>query len=178
MRLRVKDIDFDHKAIYVRSGKGNKDRITLLPQSCVDDLQAQLRYTRNLFDFDRANDLAGVYLPGALDRKYPKAGVQMAWQYLFPSAEPAIDPRSGIERRHHVMSSTVQKQVRSAIRSEGINKQASCHTLRHTFATHLLQNGYDIRTIQKLLGHADVKTTEIYTHVLASGPLGVVSPLD
>lgn len=178
VRLRVKDIDFGLNSIIVRGGKGDKDRATLLPRSCIDELKAQLRYARNLFDFDRANQLAGVYLPYALERKYPNAGRDFAWQYLFPSAQPVADPRSGIRRRHHLLARSVQKPVKVAIRQAGICKHAGCHTLRHAFATRLLQQGYDIRTIQKLLGHADVKTTEIYTHVLGAGPLGVISPVD
>ena len=131
VRLRVKDIDFGMNTIIVRGGKGNKDRATLLSRSCADDLQAQLRYVQSLFDFDRANQLAGVYLPYALERKYPNAGVELAWQYLFPSARPVEDPRTDIKRRHHLLPRSVQKAVKIAIRRAGIHKQAGCHTLRH-----------------------------------------------
>jgi integrase len=156
----------------------NKDRTTLLPKITIDRLRQQIEFVRILYDQDRANGYGEVYLPNALARKYPNAASELAWQYVFPAQHLTIDPRTDIKRRHHVMERTVQRSVKVALRQSGINKKASCHTFRHSFATRLLEGGYDIRTIQQLLGHTDVKTTEIYTHVTKQGGLGVRSPVD
>ena len=178
VRLRVKDIDFERCELIVREGKGNKDRVTMLPQSLVAPLQQHLVRVKALHKQELAEGFGDVYLPFALSRKYPAAGREWHWQYVFPAAKRSIDPRSGIERRHHVSDQAVQRAVRQAARDAGLNKPATPHTLRHSFATHLLQSGYDIRTVQELLGHKDVQTTMIYTHVLNRGGRGVVSPLD
>jgi integron integrase len=178
VRLRVKDVDFGQHQIIVRSGKGQKDRVTLLPDSLCEPLQRQLRYAQKLHDLDLARGNGRVFLPYALARKYPSADRDWAWQYVFPAMKHSTDPRSGVVRRHHVSEDGLQKAVKSAARAAGVAKLVSCHTLRHSFATHLLENGYDIRTIQELLGHKDVKTTMIYTHVLKRGGLAVRSPLD
>ncbi len=177
-RLRVKDIDFERCELIVREGKGNKDRVTMLPQSLVVPLQQHLVRVQALHTQELAEGLGDVYLPFALARKYPAGGREWHWQYVFPAAKRSIDPRSGIERRHHVSDQAVQRAVRQAARTAGLNKPVTPHTLRHSFATHLLQSGYDIRTVQELLGHKDVQTTMIYTHVLNRGGRGVVSPLD
>lgn len=178
VRLRVKDIDFERHELIVREGKGNKDRVTMLPQSLVAPLQQHLVWVQALHVKELADGLGDVYLPFALSRKYPGAGREWHWQYVFPAAKRSIDPRSGIERRHHVSDQAVQRAVRQTARTAGLNKPVTPHTLRHSFATHLLQSGYDIRTVQELLGHKDVQTTMIYTHVLNRGGRGVVSPLD
>jgi len=177
-RLRVKDIDFGFNSIIVRNGKGDKDRTTLLPNSAIERLKSKIIQVNLLHEQDLANDCGEVYLPNALERKYKRANKQLAWQYLFPASKCSTDPRSGKQRRHHVMDSTVQKKVAIAIQAAGILKLSGCHTFRHSFATRLLQKGYDIRTIQTLLGHADVKTTEIYTHIVGRGGSGVISPTD
>ena len=178
VRLRVKDVDFARNEIIVRDGKGGKDRRTVLPASLRPPLERQLQHVQELLRLDAVADWPGVYLPHALARKYPNAGRTLAWQYLFPATQLSKDPRGGALRRHHIDEKVLQRAVSAAVRGAGIGKPASCHTLRHCFATHLLEAGYDIRTVQELLGHADVATTMIYTHVLGRGGLGVFSPLD
>lgn len=178
MRLRVKDIDFQLNQIVIRNGKGNKDRITLLPNRLIENLQQQIKYVKNLHSKDIIHGYGSVYLPDALAKKYPYAPKELAWQYLFPADNLSIDPRSGIKRRHHLDEQLVQRYIKRAAQQANINKPVSPHTLRHSFATHLLQSGYDIRTIQELLGHSDIRTTMIYTHVLNKGGKGVISPLD
>jgi integron integrase len=178
LRLRVKDVDFAQGQLIIRDAKGNKDRLTVLPQSLTAQLQAHLVQVKQTFQDDLALGYGAVYLPFALERKYPNAKREWKWQYLFPAKQRSIDPRSKEVRRHHLDDGVLQRSLKQATRSAKIDKNVSCHTLRHSFATHLLQNGYDIRTVQELLGHKDVKTTMIYTHVLNKGGLGVRSPLD
>ena len=178
LRLRVQDIDFGRREITVRQGKGGKDRRTMLPAMMVDALQGQLAHARRLHERYLAAGFGAVWLPHALDRKYANAAREWVWQYVFPASVRSIDPRSGIERRHHLDEAVLQRAVRAAVRRTGVAKPATCHTLRHSFATHLLQAGQDIRTVQEPLGHADVRTTQIYTHVLNRGGRGVISPLD
>ena len=178
LSLRVKDIDFAYKQIVVRDGKGNKDRVTVLPTIIIDNLKRHLQKTKILHERDLKTGFGSVYLPYALERKYKNAGKSWAWQYVFPSSRLSIDPRSGIRRRHHASESILQKAIKKAMLQAGITKHGSCHTLRHSFATHLLETGYDIRTVQELLGHSDVRTTMIYTHVLNRGGKGVQSPGD
>jgi integron integrase len=178
LRLRIKDLDFDYQQILVRDGKGGKDRRTIMPSTLVGALKQHRDRVKALHDRDLRNGLGSVFLPYALDRKYPNASRDWRWQYLFPSANISRDPRSGELRRHHVGESVLQRAIKSAIRAAGIAKPGSCHTLRHSFATHLLEDGYDIRTVQELLGHKDLNTTMIYTHVLNRGGRGVHSPLD
>nr|WP_239061989.1 integron integrase [Ideonella livida] len=178
LRLRVKDVDFEQRAIYVREGKGDKDRVVMLPQALKVDLQQQVAFARKVWQDDVAAGQAGVEMPHALDRKYPRAGQSLAWFWLFPQDHHSVDPRSGVVRRHHLQDQTLQRAFKRALSATGILKAATPHTLRHSFATHLLQAGSDIRTVQELLGHADVSTTMIYTHVLKVAGLGARSPLD
>jgi integron integrase len=176
--LRIKDIDFDQSLITIRDGKGGKDRTTLLPASLTGELRSHIAKVLTLHDKDLAEGCGAVWLPHALDRKYPNAPTQKAWQYLFPSANRSIDPRSNIIRRHHVSDSTLQRAVKVAIKKAGIHKHASVHSLRHSFATHLLLNGVDLRQIQEFLGHSKVETTMIYTHVVKNMRNPVASPFD
>ena len=178
VRLRVKDVDFERLEIVVRDGKGQKDRLTMLPQACLSAFEAHLRQVRRVHADDLRQGLGEVYLPFALAKRYPRAPREWGWQYVFPSMKLSVDPRSNIKRRHHVDGQSLQRALKQAVRDAGIVKPATPHTLRHSFATHLLQAGYDIRTVQELLGHADVSTTMIYTHVLNRGGRAVVSPLD
>jgi len=178
LQLRVKDLDFEHLAVVVREGKGRKDRVVMLPQSLQAALREQLRHARSVWQQDADAGRSGVELPHALDRKYPRAGQSWPWFWLFPQDHHSVDPRSGVVRRHHLYDQTFQRAFKRAVAAAGVAKLATPHTLRHSFATHLLQAGYDIRTVQDLLGHADVATTMIYTHVLKLGGGGVRSPLD
>ncbi|MEM1112617.1 MAG: integron integrase [Pseudomonadota bacterium] len=178
LNLRIKDVDFNMNTLTVRQGKGDKDRTTLLPESVKERLKLQVAKVSLQHQQDLNDGFGEVYMPHALARKYPSAASQLAWQYLFPSSRLSRDPRSGIKRRHHVHHTALRKQIASAVARTTINKPVKSHTFRHSFATRLLQQGYDIRTIQQLLGHEDVATTEIYTHVLNRGALGVISPAD
>jgi len=178
LTLRVKDVQFDYRQLIVRSGKGGKDRSAILPDALAAPLQQHLVAVRARHESAVRSGFAGVELPHALERKYPHAHLEWGWQYVFPAKRPSRDPRSGALRRHHVYPESVQRHVKTAVRAAGVAKPASCHTFRHSFATHLLERGYDIRTVQELLGHKDVKTTQIYTHVMRRGANAVQSPLD
>jgi len=178
LRLRVKDVDFAHSQIVVRDAKGMKDRVTVLPENLGEPLAEHMRRVRVIYEDDKLKGRASVYLPYALERKYPKAASEWGWQYVFPAKNLSTDPRTGIIRRHHIHEQTLQSTVREAARVAGLDKPVSVHTLRHSFATHLLESNYDIRTVQELLGHKDVSTTMIYTHVLNRPGISVRSPLD
>ena len=178
LRLRVKDVDFEYSQIIVRDGKGQKDRVTILPDVLVDSLHRHLAVVRDQHERALRRGYGGVELPGALRRKYPSADMSWGWQYVFPASRAGADPRTGELRRHHVHESSVQRAIRSAARRLGVKKPVGPHTLRHCFATHLLERGYDIRTVQELMGHSDVRTTQIYTHVMKKGAGAVKSPLD
>ncbi|TAK53982.1 MAG: integron integrase [Gammaproteobacteria bacterium] len=178
LRLRVKDLDFDYRQLVVRDGKGGKDRVSMMPESVIAPLRQHLQGVQTQHRCAIELGYGGVELPHALARKYPAAHLEWSWQYVFPAPRPSRDPRSGALRRHHILEDNVQRAVRSAVRAAGILKPASPHTFRHSFATHLLEQGYDIRTVQELLGHKDVATTQIYTHVMHKGARAVRSPLD
>jgi integron integrase len=178
LRMRVKDVDFERRAIVVREGKGAKDRVVMLPASLVPALREQIARARLLWAADHAAGRDGVFMPDALDRKYPRAASSWTWFWVFPQAEVAVDPRTGQVRRHHGHEQAFQRAFKRALVRAGIERPATPHTLRHSFATHLLQAGYDIRTVQELLGHSDVSTTMVYTHVLKLGGGAVRSPLD
>ncbi|MEP6923171.1 MAG: integron integrase, partial [Pyrinomonadaceae bacterium] len=178
LRLRVKDLNFGYKQITVRDGKGGKDRFTVLPDKVIEPLKTHLETVKEWHDKDLKIGLGKVYLPFALSRKYPNAASEFKWQYIFPARKVSRDPRTEETRRHHLSESSLQKSIKRALDKAGVQKHASCHTLRHSFATHLLQNGHDIRTIQELLGHKDLATTMIYTHVLQQNQFGVRSPID
>lgn len=178
LRLRIKDVDLNIQQLTIRDGKGGKDRVTVLPETLLAPLTVHLSRVREQHELAMARGFGGVELPFALERKYPRAHQDWGWQYVFPAATPTIDSRSGVRRRAHMPEETVQRAVRAAVRQAGIIKPASPHTFRHSFATHLLEAGYDIRTVQELLGHKDVSTTQIYTHVMQKGANAVRSPLD
>jgi integron integrase len=178
VRLRVQDLDFERDLLYLRDAKGGKDRTTVFPVSLKSGLREHVDRVKQLHEQDLAAGYGGVYLPNALGRKYPRAEKEFGWQYVFPSKQLSTDPRSGIVRRHHVLESGLQKAVKKAVARAGIHKRVGCHTFRHSFATHLLENGVNIRVVQELMGHADVKTTEIYTHVMSKDIDAVASPLD
>jgi integron integrase len=178
LRLRVKDVDLQRRVVTIRDGKGAKDRVTVLPESLLSPLRQHLGLVRELHQKAMARGYGGVDLPHALEQKYPRAPFEAGWQYVFPAASPSRDPRSGAWRRHHLSLKMMKRRVKQAVQAAGIVRPASCHTFRHCFATHLIESGADIRTVQELMGHASVKTTQIYTHVLNRGGIAVRSPLD
>jgi|Deesub1362A_J573_1020465.scaffolds.fasta_scaffold02508_5 integron integrase len=178
VRLRIKDVDMEQGVVIVRQGKGDKDRITVLPENLKDLLLEHMGKVKRVYEQDRSQNLAGVSMPGALERKYPGAGKQWGWFWMFPSGSLSIDPRGNIVRRHHLHPATLQRAFRKAVKEAGITKSATVHSLRHSFATHLLEDGYDLRTVQELLGHRHINTTMVYTHVAKRNILGVKSPLD
>ena len=178
IRLRIQDLDFGQSLVYVRDAKGGKDRTTVFPKSVQENIRLRVDDVKAVHDKDLEQGFGNVYLPEALARKYPNAAHEFRWQYLFPAKKRSIDPRTGVERRHHLLESGLQKAVKSAVDRAGITKRATCHTFRHSFATHMLENGVNIRIVQELMGHADVKTTEIYTHVMEKDISVIASPLD
>ncbi|VAW62006.1 Integron integrase IntIPac [hydrothermal vent metagenome] len=178
VRLRICDVDFDYQTIFIRDGKGKKDRVVPLPLSLLERLKVQIEVVKQLHLKDLEIGSGEVYLPDALARKYPNAAGELRWQYLFPASRHSVDPRTGVVRRHHIYENNLQKYIKRSADKAGLSKKVNCHTLRHSFATHLLESGSDIRTVQELLGHADVSTTMIYTHVLNKPGVSVKSPLD
>lgn len=178
LQLRIKDVDFDQCLIVVRDGKGEQDRVSMLPETLREFLKNQIEKVKYIHGKDKVNNVPGVFIPYSIEKKYPASGKDLGWYFVFPGPSLSIDPISGVKRRHHVHESNMQRAMKKAVKKSGIIKHAGCHTLRHSFATHLLENGYDIRTVQELLGHKDVRTTMIYTHVMQKGPLAVKSPLD
>jgi len=178
LQLRVKDVNFEYRQVIVRDGKGGRDRASILPEALLSPLQLHLVNVKSWHEQALSYGFAGVELPHALARKYPNAHLEWGWQYVFPAMRPSRDPRTGAWRRHHLYPGSVQREVKRAVRAAGLAQPASCHTFRHCFATHLLERGYDIRTVQELLGHRDVKTTQIYTHVMRRGANAARSPLD
>ena len=178
IRLRVQDLDFERKLLYIRAAKGNKDRTTILPKSIHQEMRHQLEEVQRIHDKDLAQGYGSVFLPEALSRKYPHAAKEYRWQYVFPAKRRSVDPRSGVEQRHHILESGLQKAVKLAVDRAGITKRVGCHTFRHSFATHMLEDGINIRVVQELMDHADVKTTEIYTHVMEKDITSIWSPLD
>ena len=178
IRLRIQDLDFGQNLLYIRNAKGGKDRTTLFPKSIQEDMRLNVVKVKQTYEKDIASGYGKVYMPEALSRKYPNAAHEFRWQYVFPAKDISVDPRSGIKRRHHIQESGLQKAVKVAVDRADITKRVSCHTFRHSFATHMLENGVNIRVLQELMGHADVKTTEIYTHVMQKDLSLIVSPLD
>ncbi|MFQ5900676.1 MAG: integron integrase [Thermodesulfobacteriota bacterium] len=178
IRLRIQDLDFDRNLVYLRAAKGGKDRTTVFPESILENMRSRVEKARKIHEQDIEQGLGEVYLPESLSKKYPNASREFRWQYVFPAKKLSVDPRSGIKRRHHILESSLQKAVKVAVDRTGITKRVTCHTFRHSFATHMLEDGVNIRVVQKLMGHANVKTTEIYTHVMEKDISVVLSPLD